>query len=284
MSNETQTSAPEGADPRVSPRRNTLLDAIDVRTSVRQYSDKALDDDLIGQLKSTINAINTISGLSIQLVTDDAAPFAEQNASGHFSNARNFIAVVGPKDDAEARERAGFYLERLLLTVTLKGLSSVWVAGSWDKAAAEKAVRIKSSQELIVGAVIGYSADGIEKEPLSKRREAAAQRRAFLSYDDVAEPAEAPEWFRNGVAAALKAPTAMNRQNIRFTYEALSDRTTAFIDGTRPNAAGLADKEPTGTDWLNLGIVKLHFQLGAGGGSWTWGNPGRYSRDEVMQP
>ena len=36
--------------------------------------------------------------------------FAEANASGHLTNAANYLAIVGPANDEEAKERAGFYV------------------------------------------------------------------------------------------------------------------------------------------------------------------------------
>ncbi|MFC2347211.1 MAG: nitroreductase, partial [Scardovia wiggsiae] len=30
--------------------------------------------------------------------------------------------------------------------------------------------------------------------------------------------------------------------------------------------------------YTDLGIAKLHFQIGAGGGSWEWGDRGTFSR------
>ena len=58
-----------------------------------------------------------------------------------------------------------------------------------------------------------------------------------------------PEWFINGVNAALLAPTAMNQQKFGF-----------MLDGDKVLAkAGkgiLSD--------MDLGIVKYHFEIGSG--------------------
>lgn len=259
----------------ISPHRNTLLDAIAVRTSVRTYSDEEIPLELDRQLRSTINAVNTLSGLSIQFVTDDPATFAEANASGHFTNARNYFAAVGAKDDPEAQERTGFYLERLVLTATMRGLSTVWVGGSWDKESAAKHLRIRSSEELIVGAVVGYSADHVEDLPLSERAAAAAGHRPSLTYGDLVtvsgDPNAVPDWFRSGIDAVIKAPSARNGQPVRFTFDTLTNRLRAHIEG-----------EHTPMAFVDLGIAKLHFQLGAGGGTWAWGDDARYARDESI--
>ena len=67
--------------------------------------------------------------------------------------------------------------------------------------------------------------------------------------------ADSPEWFRAGVEAALLAPTAMNQQKFTLTRE-----------GNRVSAkAGLGFYTK-----MDLGIVKYHFELGAGRENFKW--------------
>ena len=115
-----------------------LIDAINIRTAVRAYDDEPIDDDTARQLEMALQPINLLGDLNIQLVRDQPKVFAEANASGHLTNAANYLAIVGPANDEEAKERAGFYAERMVLTATLRGLGTLWVAGSWDKAEAAK--------------------------------------------------------------------------------------------------------------------------------------------------
>lgn len=114
-----------------------LIDAVNIRTAVRTYDDEPIDDDTARQLEMALQPINLLGDLNIQLVRNQPKVF-EANASGHLTNAANYLAIVGPKNDEEARERAGFYAERLVLTATLRGLGTLWVAGSWDKDEAAK--------------------------------------------------------------------------------------------------------------------------------------------------
>ncbi|MGM9680265.1 MAG: nitroreductase family protein, partial [Eubacteriales bacterium] len=65
-----------------------------------------------------------------------------------------------------------------------------------------------------------------------------------------------PAWFRSGVEAALLAPTAMNQQKFRLTL--CGNRVIARA-GT-----GFYTK-------LDLGIVKYHFEIGAGSEPFEWG-------------
>lgn len=65
----------------------------------------------------------------------------------------------------------------------------------------------------------------------------------------------APEWFQKGVEAALLAPTAMNQQKFMFS---LSGKTVSAKAGM-----GFYSK-------IDLGIVKYHFEIGAGKENFNW--------------
>ena len=71
----------------------------------------------------------------------------------------------------------------------------------------------------------------------------------------VSAPADAPAWFRAGVEAALLAPTAMNQQKFFLECDGGTVRAKA--------GSGFYTK-------VDLGIVKYHFELGAGKENFTW--------------
>ena len=64
-----------------------------------------------------------------------------------------------------------------------------------------------------------------------------------------------PDWFSAGVEAALLAPTAMNQQ--KFVFSLKEDRVSV-----KPGL-GFYSK-------VDLGIVKYHFELGAGDVPFQW--------------
>ena len=64
-----------------------------------------------------------------------------------------------------------------------------------------------------------------------------------------------PEWFYRGIDAALLAPTALNQQ--KFTFALRGDRVDA--------KAGLGFYTK-----MDLGIVKYHFEIGAGKENFQW--------------
>ena len=70
-----------------------LIDAINIRTAVRAYDDEPIDDDTARQLEMALQPINLLGDLNIQLVRDQPKVFAEANASGHLTNAANYLVV-----------------------------------------------------------------------------------------------------------------------------------------------------------------------------------------------
>ena len=77
--------------------------------------------------------------------------------------------------------------------------------------------------------------------------------RIYINDEEAAEPI--PDWFIKGVKAARRAPTAMNKQNFHFTL--LDD-----------NKVQLESKGSCAK--LNAGILKYHFEAGAGTNHFTW--------------
>lgn len=253
-----------------------LIDAIDIRTAVRAYDPDKIEDDQARQLSMTLDAVNMLADLNIQLVRNQPRVFAEANASGHYVNAANYLAIVGPKGDERAKERGGFYTERVVLAATLYGLGTCWVAGSWDRTEAARHCRVTNSQELYAGVVIGHPQHHLAYTAKSFEELTEVQRthRPTKSFEELTRTmsdearAAAPQWFRDGVAAVAKAPSAMNRQPILFSWDPETGTVVASIDPELNGPAAMND----------LGIAKLHFQLGAGTGEWGWGDGAMFIR------
>jgi len=79
---------------------------------------------------------------------------------------------------------------------------------------------------------------------------AGSARKSKNAADVIVSKGMIPDWFRNGVEAALKAPTAMNQQ--KFVFGMKGGQPAVKIKGMGPY---------TKTD---LGIVAYHFEVGSG--------------------
>lgn len=65
-----------------------------------------------------------------------------------------------------------------------------------------------------------------------------------------------PSWFKEGVEAALLAPTAVNQQKFSFEYVGMSN--------SRHQVRAKKGFSVIGYTKLDLGIAKYHFGIGVG--------------------
>lgn len=207
-----------------------ILEAMKNRHSVRKYKSTAIEQEKRNELNSFVEAINAESGLSIQVLYDEPKCFDSFMARyGKFVNVKNYIAIVGNKNEQEA---AGYYGEKIVLKCQQLGLNTCWVAMTHGKSQA----KIKKGQKLLIIISLGYGeTPGIahKSKPLSE-----------LGCAD-----EDAAWFKAGIEAASLAPTAMNQQ--KFLFELNGGNVTAKSLG------GFYSK-------IDLGIVKYHFEAATG--------------------
>ena len=218
-----------------------LKEAMQTRHSVCQYKDQPLSVEVIAALQEEIAACNRESGLHIQLVTNEPRAFDGFMAHyGKFSGVTSYLALIGQKGP-ELHEKCGYFGQRLVLKAQQLGLNTCWVAMSYTKI--KTAFTVDKGEKLCVVIALGYGAtQGVphKSRPFSEVAKADGQM---------------PDWFKNGVEAALLAPTAMNQQKFLFTLS--GDKMSAKA------GRGFYTK-------LDLGIVKYHFELGAGKDRFAW--------------
>ena len=214
-----------------------IREAIKARHSVRQYKKMAIDAALVEKLNEEIAKCNEESGLRIQLILDDPECFNTLMAHyGKFRNADNYIAIVGKKDLPDAEEKCGYYGERLVLLAQQLGLNTCWVAGSYGKGKC-KADRAAGEKILCVIS-IGYG----ETEGV-RHKSKPSSRLCDVKEEDM------PVWFKNGLKAAMMAPTAINQQQFFITLQ----------DGEPLIKAKIGPYSR-----IDLGIVKYHFEVVSG--------------------
>lgn len=220
-----------------------LIKAMNVRHSVRQYKNKPLDAEVIMALQKEIENCNAESGLHIQLVTNEPKAFDGLMAHyGKFSGVTNYIAMIGKKG-ADLEEKCGYYGERLVLRAQQLGLNTCWVAMTYTKI--KTAFSVEQGEKLCIVISLGFGAT-------------QGMAHKSKSFEKVAKTeGQIPDWFRNGVEAALLAPTAMNQQKFQFV-----------LDGSRVSAkAGIGFYTK-----IDLGIAKYHFEIGADKPDFIWSN------------
>ncbi len=218
-----------------------ILEAMQNRHSVRSYIDKPIDTEALSELRALIDTCNKESGLHVQLVTDEPNAFGGFMAHyGKFSGVKNYIALIGEKS-AGLHEKLGYYGEKIVLKAQQLGLNTCWVALTFSKGKSK--CTIGKGEKLVCVISLGYGVtQGVAHK--SKQLETLCKLGGTM-----------PDWFKRGMEAALLAPTATNQQKFMLT-----------LSGNTVKAEATGGFYPK----VDLGIVKYHFEVGAGKDHFKW--------------
>lgn len=210
------------------------LEIMKQRHSVRQYTDKKIEKEKRDALDELATRINEKTGLHIQIIYDEPKCFDSMMARyGKFYGVNNYIALVGKKT-ADLDKKLGFYGEQLVLKAQELGLNTCWVAMSHGKSKAQ----IDKGEKQVCLISLGYgTTNGVPHKSKSVSQ--------VSNYHQ-----GMPEWFLQGVEAALLAPTAVNQQ--KFYFEFLENSSVKTTSGK-----GFYTK-------LDLGIAEYHFETVTG--------------------
>lgn len=219
-----------------------MKDVIKARHSVRSYLSKKIAEEIVLKLQEEISKCNQEGNLNIQLVTEDPNAFTGFLAHyGKFDNVQNYIALIGNKS-SDLDERIGYYGERLVLLAQSLGLNTCWVAMTMKKGHVKQKCHIEKGQKLVCVLALGYG----KTQGLSHK---------VKSVDQVCDDKDLPKWYLEGIHCALLAPTSMNQQKFKFSRK----DNQVHVKAT----GGFYSK-------VDLGIVKYHFEIGAGKDNFTW--------------
>ncbi len=239
-----------------------MKEAINVRTSRRTYLEAPIAEEKRKQLTEMIDQVNEQGGLSLKLICEEPTAFGKFSKSyGMFKGVRNYILLIG-KTDEDMRERLGYYGEKLVLLATQLGLGTCWVGGTFDRSLGDAYVK---EGETFCGVITIGNVE--QTKSFKERLISKLAHRKTKSIEELSETeGVVPDWFIAGMEAVQKAPSAVNAQPVLFTYHKgiISARITA---------------KKYGHEKIDLGIAKLHFELGVGGGTWELKDEGVFTRN-----
>ena len=213
----------------------TIQEAITARHSVRAYKQEPIPADVRQKLDAFAKECSSDGNVRIFIQYDDPEGFDSRLARyGSFRNVGNYIVLAGKKS-SDFDLRCGYYGEKPVLYAQQLGLNTCWTALTFNKSKVKQL--LEQGESLCMVIALGYG-------------ETAGTPHKGKQFSDVAEGTDLPDWFREGVQAALLAPTATNQQKFRFS----------FRDGQAYlRVAGLGVETQ-----VDLGIVKYHFEAVSG--------------------
>ena len=224
----------------------TIQEAIEARHSV---TGQPLAADVVEVLEEKIRELNEKGHLHMQLIRNETKAFQGKLAKyGKFRGVNDYIVMAGQKAD-DLDERIGYYGEQLVLLAQTLGLNTCWVGLSYSKV---PGTYVLDAGEVIEAYIsIGYG----ETQGVSHKIKSVEQ---VSNANDLT-----PSWFRQGVEAALLAPTAVNQQ--KFFFEYIPAR-----DGKPVRVLAKRNFSLIGFTQMDLGIAKCHFEIGAGKENFEW--------------
>ena len=233
----------------------TLRQAIDNRISRRTFNNEPLNNEQSEILQNAIETVNEKYNLHIQLVIGNSSVFDKMSKSyGMFSGVQNYIAMIGKTTDENVMEKTGLAGEEIVLTATCIGLGTCWVGGTFDK----KSCKCKLNEDEDIFCVIAVG-ENPDKQTFKERIIRSAIHRSTKKIDElITSDVKLPEWIIECMEAVQKAPSAINKQPVKFVYK--NGILTASVD----NAANYQG--------IDLGIAKFHFNCVAYIGEFEIGN------------
>ena len=227
----------------------TIQEAIEARHSVRAYKGEPMATDVVEVLEEKIRELNEKGHLHMQLIRNETKAFQGKLAKyGKFRGVNDYIVMAGQKVD-DPDERIGYYGEQLVLLAQTLGLNTCWVGLSYSKV---PGTYVLEAGEVIKAYIsIGYG----ETQGVSHKIKSVEQ---VSNANDLT-----PSWFKQGVEAALLAPTAVDQQKFFFEYIPARDGKPARVLAKRNFSL-------IGFTQMDLGIAKCHFEIGAGKDNFEW--------------
>lgn len=227
----------------------TLIEAISARHSVRRYKDSPIPSDVLSVLRDKVVEVNRLGGLHVQLVTEEPKAFSGLMAYGTFSGVRNYFVMAGRKSD-DLDESIGYYGEQLVLLAQTLGLNTCWAGLTYSKIPGT--YELGDDEKIACYIALGYGLTHGSGHKVKTREEVSNAGEGT------------PEWFGRGVDAALLAPTAVNQQKFRLDF------LDPGSEGSLPTVSAKPSFSMIGYTKIDLGIVKYHFELGAGKDNFEW--------------
>lgn len=208
-----------------------MEDLIKNRHSVRRYLSKEIEKDIVIKLNEYIDELNK-NDLNFKLVLNKNIFKNLFLGYGFIKNCNNYVILSG-KEDSTLEERIGYYGEKLVLKAQELGLNTCFVGGTYKK---KRVTEDIGNNKMILVLAIGY---GENQGKVAKTKK----------FEDVSLSKDVPEWYKLGIEYVLMAPSAVNQKKWKFEY--LGDNKVKIV-----SEKGYFPK-------VDMGIAKLHFELGA---------------------
>ncbi len=223
----------------------TLVEAINKRSTRYNFINKPID--CMGEVKQLLFKANSVPGIHFEHFDDAKKMFSQMNILyGSFRNIKDIVLLRADRSDDNAKEKLGYHGEEFILGLTALGLGTSWVALNFDKARDQYNTATHELIAVIVFGNVEEEKTDVEISMFNLLHKTPVELTDMFVLDVQPQP-----WLLGGMQAVLKAPSAINKMKPKFKVQA------GMVE------VGVTDDFYL--DRVDLGIMKLHFELGSGG-------------------
>ena len=240
------------------------VEAIKSRTSVRTYSDKQVEEEVLGKVEEILKDTQNPFGAKVRFgLLEAGKEKARLGTYGFIKGQKYYISGCLEKGEKDL-EGYGYAFEKLILKLTDLGLGTCWLGGTFNRGGFKRSVSLSETEILPAVTPIGYPS---ERRSLVERTVAigagARTRKSFeaLFFDgDFTLPLKTDDYklktclemVRIGPSASNKQPWRAVKQN-RAVHFYLAE-TKGYSGNT---AFGFTMQK------IDMGIAACHFDLTA---------------------
>lgn len=242
----------------------SVEEAIRVRTSVRSYSDRLLDNATLEKLHAYRKTLsNPFSGrVRFRLLESNVIESEKLGTYGMIKGAKYFIGAAVENGDM-ALEALGYEVEQLVLYAASLELGTCWLGGTFNRGRFAKAMEVQENEIFPIVTPIGYASD--------KKRIVSSLMRKFgkfdqrkpwdtlffdgsfstpLTWEKAGEYASVLEQVRLGPSASNLQPWRIVRQGDSYHFYEAKNK-------------GYAERASYDIQQVDMGIAACHFHLSA---------------------
>ena len=229
------------------------------RRSVRTYDEKPLSEQDLQKLCETMHNVENPYGLKVEFKLLDSK---KQKLSCPVVVGTDLYVGAKMKTSPHLNEAVGYSFESLVLFAQSIGVGTVWIGGTMDRPAFERAMELDADEVMPCVSPLGYPAKKMSvREALMRKGVQANERAAFgeVFFDgSFNKPltAEAAGRLAQPLEMVRLAPSAVNKQPWRVV---LKDNAAHFyLKRSRGFSGSVLDMQK-----IDMGIALCHFDLAA---------------------
>ncbi len=248
----------------------SILEVIEKRHSVRNYSNKEIENDKLQKIKDYLDGNRKGPlGSDVRFEIVDAAGYEQAELKklgtyGLIKGPRVFIAGAVKKGKT-AMEDFGFCMEKNILLATGLSLGTCWLGGSLNRSTFAQKINAGGAELIPSVTPIGYAGDKktftenlVRMVVGAKNRKKPEELFFDKSADTPLDPASCGQYFKV-LSAVRLAPSASNKQPWRIIKE---DGNTWHLYLKESAAYNNAFKDIKIQN-VDMGIAMCHFELAA---------------------